>query len=165
MAVDGRGFEQIPDTQGVKFVYVRIGRADGITFVDSQSDRLAGFAQHGGDVLIGSGHAGAHIRDHDNGVRQFNADLCLAAHEFEHFTAGTGLNAAGVHQIKFPVAPLALAVDPVPGDTGCILHDGGALTGELIKEHGLSDVGPPNNGYEGFCHGRTSFLNKNLNVL
>ena len=85
-------------------------------------------------------------------IKRVQLQLRLTAHEFEHIAVGAGLDAAGVHQAEGSAAPLTVAVDPVPGDTGGVFDDGGALTGQLIKQHGFSHIGSANDGNQGFCH-------------
>ena len=152
MTVDGRGLKQVANAQTVEFVHIRIGGADGVTLVDGQGHGLAGFAQHGGHVLVRRGNAAADVRDHDDGIGQLNADLRLTAHELQHIVVGAGLDTAGIHQGEGAAAPLAVPIDPVPGHAGGVLHNGGALTGELVKEHRLSHIGAANNGNQGFRH-------------
>ena len=172
MAVDGGGLEEVADAQGVELEGVRIHKSRGVALVDGQSHGLAGLAQHGGHVLIGGGDAAAHVRHHNDGVRQLDADLRLAAHKFQHIAVGARFNAAGIHQGEGSAAPLAgavdpvrLPIDPVPGDAGGVLHDGGALTGELIKQHGFANVGAAYNGHQWLCHENTSFLFQRLSLL
>ena len=129
----------------------------GVTLVDSQGHGLAGLAQHGGHILVGGGNAGLDVHYHDDGIRQLDADDGLAAHEFQHIVLGAGLDAAGVHQREGAVAPFAVAVDPVAGNAGGVLDDGGAVTGELIEQHGFANVGTANNGDQTFCHADHSF--------
>ena len=152
MTVDGRGLKQVANAQTVEFVHIRIGGADGVTLVDGQGHGLAGFAQHGGHVLVRRGNAAADIRDHDDGIGQLNADLRLTAHELQHIVVGAGLDTAGIHQGEGAAAPFAVPIDPVPGHAGGVLHNGGPLTGELIKEHRLSHIGAAYNGNQGFRH-------------
>ena len=58
----------------------------------------------------------------------------------------TRLNAAGIYNIKGAVSPLALGVQPIPGDAGGVLHNGQALAAQLIEQHGLAHVGAAHNG-------------------
>ena len=44
-------------------------------------------------------------------------------------------------------APFTITINTVTGDTGGIFHDGGAVTGQLIKEHGLAHIGAAYNGH------------------
>ena len=157
MAVDGGGLKQVADAETVEFVHIGIHGADGVALVHGERNGLAGFAQHGGHVLIGGGDAGMHVYHHDDGVGQLNADLRLTAHEFEHLAVRTRLDAAGVHQREGAPAPFAAAVNSVPGDAGGVLYDGGALPCEFIEKHGFAHIGPPDNGDQRFCHGNTSF--------
>ena len=145
---------EIADAQAIEFVYVRVHGADGVALVDGQGHGLAGFAQHGGHILIRRGDAAADIGDHDDGIRQLNADLGLTAHEFQHIVVGAGLNTAGIHQGEGAAAPFAVAVDPVPGDAGGVLHNGGTAARQLVKQHGLAHIGPPHNGNQRLCHGQ-----------
>ena len=157
MTVNGGGLKQITDAQRIEFEHIGIDRADGVALIHSQSHRLTGLAQHGCHILVGSGDTGADIHHHDDGVSQFDADLRLPAHEFEHIIFGAGLDAAGIYQREVAVTPLTVAVDPVAGDTGRVLDDGGAVTGELIEQHGFAYVGSADNGDQRFCHENTSF--------
>ena len=160
MTVDGGGLKQVADAQGVEFINVGVHRAYGVALVDGQGNGFAGLAQHGGHIHIGGSDAGVDVGDHDDAVGQFDADFSLTAHEFQHITVGSGLDTAGIYQGEIPAAPLAFTVDPVTGNTGGILNDGGTVAGELIEEHGFADVGTTNDGNQRFCHGNTSFLQK-----
>ena len=157
MAVDGGGFKQIPDPQRIELKSIGIHKTGGVALVHRQGHRLSGFAEHGGHILIGGGNTAADVGDHNNGVSQFNADFRLPAHKLQHIAVGSRLDAAGIHQGEGAAAPLTLAVNPVPGDARGILHDGGALAGELIEQHGLAHVGPSNNCDQGLGHENTSF--------
>ena len=158
MAVDGGGLKQVADAKGIEFKGVGVHSTDGVALVHRQRHGLAGFAQHGGNVLIGGGDTAADVGNHNDGVCQLDADFRLTAHEFQHIAVGVRLDAAGVHQRKAPAAPFAAAVNAIPGDAGGVLHNGGALAGELIKQHGFSHIGPSDDGYQWFCHDNTSFL-------
>ena len=165
MAVDGGGLKQVADAETVKFVHIGIHGADGVALVHGERNGLAGLPQHGGHVLIGGGDAGMHVHHHDNGVGQLNADFRLTAHEFEHFAVRTRLDAAGIHQGEGAPAPFAAAVNPVPGDAGGVLYDGGALPCEFIEKHGFAHIGSPDDGDQRFCHGNTSFPCDRLTYL
>ena len=160
MAVNGGGFKQIADTQGVEFVYIGVHGAHGVALVHGQGDGLTGFAQHGGHILIRRGDTAADIGDHDDGICQFYADFRLAAHELQHIIFRVGFDATGIHQGEMSAAPFALAIDPVTSHTGGVLHNGGALAGEFIEEHGLAHVGPSYNGNQRFRQMISSFPGK-----
>ena len=53
--------------------------------------------------------------------------------------------------------PLAIAVDPIAGDAGGVLHNGYAAAGEFIKEHGLAHIGAADYGDDGLSHGAPPF--------
>ena len=57
-----------------------------------------------------------------------------------------------IHQTELAAAPLALAVNTVAGDTGGVLHDGQALTDQLIKQHGLTHIGASDDSNQRFRH-------------
>ena len=80
-------------------------------------------------------------------VAFWNGDLRLLPHEGQDLVVGARLDAAGVHQVEDPVAPLAGGVDPVPGHAGGVLHDGQPLAAQLIEQHGLAHVGAAHDGY------------------
>ena len=49
--------------------------------------------------------------------------LRLFTHEQENFAVRGRLNSAGVHNIKFASAPLALGIEPVARDAGGVLNN------------------------------------------
>ena len=158
MAVEGADGHRIAQAQGVELEDLRVCGPGPVAFVHRQDHGLFAFLEHGGDFVVGGGGSGLHIADHDDHVRRLDGDLRLPAHEPKHLTVGPGLDAARVHQLELPAVPIAVPVDPVPGDAGGILHDGGTATGEFIKQHGLAHIGPSHNGNQGLCHVATSCL-------
>ena len=72
---------------------------------------------------------------------------------------GARLDAAGVHNVEDPVAPLARGVQPVPGDAGGVLHDGQPLAAQLVKQHGLAHIGPATIATRGFIWSLPLFEN------
>ena len=158
VAVDSRGFKQITDAQTVEFKHIGVSQTNGVALIDSQRNGLAGLAEHGCHIFVCSGHTGTNVYHHHNAICQFDTDLCLTTHELQHIIFRIGFDTTGIHQAKMTAAPFAIAIDPVTGHTGGILHDGGTVTGQFIKEHGFTNIGSANNSHQGFCHEITSFL-------
>ena len=158
MAVDGRGFKQIANTQAVELKHIGISQADGVALIDSQRNGLAGLTKHGCHIFVCSGHAGTNVYHHHDAICQFDTDLCLTAHKLQHIIFRIGFDTAGIHQTEMTAAPFTIAIDTVTGHTGGILHDRGTMTGQFIKQHGFTNIGSANNSHQGFCHEITSFL-------
>ena len=145
--MDGGDGDGVPQAQVVELIDVRILPAGLVGLVHRQHHRLAGAQEHIGHLLVGGGHAGldvAHKDDHGGGG---NGDLRLLPHKGQDLVVGARLDAAGVHNVEHPVAPLALGIQPVPGDAGGVLHNGQPLAAQLVEQHGLAHVGPSHNGY------------------
>ena len=51
-----------------------------------------------------------------------------------------GLNAAGINQQELMAAPFAITENTVAGNAGLVVHDGQALTHQLIEKCGLSHI-------------------------
>ena len=159
MAVDGGDGDGVAQAQVIELVEIRVRDAGGVHLVDGQDDGLAGAQQHRGHLLVRRGKARADVAEEDNDGGVLNGDLRLLAHEIQNLAVAPGLDAAGIDEGELPAAPVALAVDAVPGDAGGILHDGKALAGDLVEEHGLAHVGAAHDGDDGFGHGvSTSFM-------
>ena len=139
--VYGGDRDRVSQSQGVKFIYRGVGGAGGVRLVHRQHHRLAGTEQHVGHILVRGGDAGADIRDQNDHGGGVDGDLGLLPHEEQNLTVGAGLNAAGVHHVKFSAAPLALGVKPVAGDAGGVLNDGEPLSHQAVEKHGLSHIG------------------------
>ena len=146
VSMDGGDGDGVPQAQVVELIDVRILPAGLVGLVHRQHHRLAGAQEHIGHLLVGGGHAGldvAHKDDHGGGG---NGDLRLLPHKGQDLVVGARLDAAGVHDVEHPVAPLTGGVDAVPGDAGGVLHDGQPPAAQLIEEHGLAHIGPAHDG-------------------
>ena len=152
VAVDGGDLDGVAEAERIEFVDVGVRGADGVALVHGETDRLAAAQQHIGDVLIGGGHAGLHIRDHDDHVGGGNGQLGLTAHELQHLAVGVRLDAACIHELEFAAVPVTVAVNAVAGHARRILHDGGAPAGQFVEKHGLADVRPSNDRNQGLGH-------------
>ena len=159
MAVDGGDGDGVAQTEIVELVEIGVHRAGGVHLVHRQHDGLAAALEHAGHLLVRGGEAGLDVRDEDDDIGVVDGDLGLLPHEGEDLVVGVGLDTAGVHQTELPAGPLALAVDTVAGDAGGILHNGQALSDELIEQHGLAHVGAAHNGDQRFCHKFTLLFN------
>lgn len=147
MAVNGGDSHRVAQTQVVKLVDVRVGGPGLVHFVHRQHHRLARLQKHVRHLLVGGGEPGLNVaqKDDDRGV--LDGDLRLGAHEKQNFVVGAGLDAPRVHQVKPPPQPLAGGIEPVTSHAGGVLHDGEALPGELVEQHGLAHIRTAHNGY------------------
>ena len=157
MAVDSGNLNRIAQTQSIELVDIGINSAHMVALVYRQAHRLLAPQEHSGNIHIRSGNTGFNVCDHNDHIRRFNSDFCLTAHEFQHFAVGIGFDTAGVNDLELTTVPIATAVNAVTGYAGSVLHDGGTLTGQFIKKHGLSHIGTSYDGYQRFCHTNHSF--------
>ena len=158
VAVDGGDGDGVSQSQVVELVKVRVRGPGGVHLVHRQHDGLAAAQQHVRHLLVGGGETCTDIRQENDDGGVFNGDLGLVPHEGQDLVIGPGLDAAGVHQDKGPAVPVRLPIDAVPGDPRRVLHDGEALSDELVEQHGLAHIGPAHDGDDGFHLSRTSLL-------
>ena len=152
VTVNAGNRDQLAQTQRVEIVQLHGRFADLVALVDRQHHGLAAAHQHTGNVLILRGDAVGQLGDHNDAVRRVDGDLRLLAHMRQQTVVNARLDTAGIHQQKFMPAPFAIAENAVAGDTGGVLHNGKALTGQLVEDGGLAHVGASHNGYDRFCH-------------
>ena len=145
---DGEGIAQ---TERVEIVDVVV-HALIIDLVDHQNDRLAALAQHGGNVFVVSGHAGAAVGKKENHIAGVDGDFGLTAHLLEQDIVRARLDAAGVDQTELSPAPFALAVDAVARDARGILHDRDAPPRDFVKEGRFAHVRAADDRDKGFGH-------------
>jgi hypothetical protein len=62
-------------------------------------------------------------------------------------------DAAGVDQFEAPAVVFGKPMDSVARDAGLVADNGAPLSGNPIKEGGLSDVGPAHNDHRGYGMG------------
>ena len=105
-----------------------------------------------GNVGVIGGHAAFQVYHKDDDIGGVNGKLRLHTHFGKHHIIGFRLDAAGIHQHKFPSAPFAGGVNAVTGHTGGVLHNGEPLTGELIEQGGFTDIRTPHDGNKRFGH-------------
>ncbi len=146
VAVDGGDGDGVTQAQVIELVDVRVLPAHLVRLVHRQHHRLPGPEEHVGHLLVGCGHAGLDVTDKDHHRGGLDRDLGLLPHEGEDLVVRPRLDPAGVHDVEHPVPPLALGVQPVPGDAGGVLHDGETLAAQLIEQHGLAHIGAPHDG-------------------
>ena len=129
-----------------------------IALIDCQHHGLLAPEQHIRNFVIRCGGAGFDVTDHYDHVCGINGDLRLTPHKLQHMAVGLRLDAAGIHQLKVPSVPVALSIEPIPGDTGGILYNGGPTTGQLIKQHGLAHIGSAHDSNQWLCQMRHLLL-------
>ena len=147
MAVEGGDGDGVAQAQVIELIHVRVLPPGLVGLVHRQHHRLAGAQEHVGHLLIGGGHARFDVAHKDDDGGRLDGDLRLLPHKGQDLVVGARLDTAGVHNVKHPVAPLALGIQPVPGDAGGVLHNGQPLAAQLVEQHGLAHVGPSHNGY------------------
>ena len=124
-----------------------------VALVDAGDDGLAALLEHDGDIAVGGGEARADVAHEDDGIGIVNGHLSLHLHLGQDDIVGAGLDTAGVDEDELAAVPFGLAVDAVTGDTGGVLHDGAALTDELVEQGRFTDVGTANDGDDRLGHG------------
>ena len=121
MSVDRRDRNGVAQSQIVKFIDIRALAL--IHLIDRQHHRLSAAAEHGGNLLIRSGHTRLNVAEKHNDRCVVNGNLSLLPHERQNLIVRPGFNTAGIDQRKFPSAPIALTVDTIPCNARSILHD------------------------------------------
>ena len=121
MSVDRRDRNGVAQSQIVKFINIRALAL--IHLIDRQHHRLSAATEHGGNLLIRSGHARLNITEEHNDRCVVNGNLSLLPHERQNLIVRPGFNTAGIDQREFPSAPIALTVDTIPCNARSILHD------------------------------------------
>ena len=129
-----------------------------VQLVHCQQHGLAGAAEQGGHFLIVRGQALPGIAEKADHIRGVNGDFRLVAHLAQQRVVAAGIDAAGIDHGKFPAHPFHVGVDAVPGDAGNILHNGHAMTGDLVKKGGFSHIGAANDGHKRFDVHLLSFI-------
>ena len=123
----------------------------GVHLVDHHEHRLAGFAQHPGDLEIHRHDALLHADNEQNHVHVIERDLHLGDDlPGEVVTAPLAPeqgDAAGIHQRERMPQPLDLGAEPVARDAGTIMHDRNPLARNTIEQGRLPDIGPTDYGY------------------
>ena len=152
MAVYAGNRDQLTQAQRVKVVQLHGGVAHLVALVYRNNHRLAAAAQHGRHFLVLCRHTGAHVHHHHDAVRCINGQLRLLADVAYNAVIPLRLDAAGINQQHFVVQPLAVAEDPVPGNTGGILHNGKALAHQLVEQGGFAHIGAPYYCNDRQCH-------------
>lgn len=148
-AVDGADGIGSIKAEGSEVSGGRLGEV-GIDFVDGDEDGLPAFAQAVGDVEVERDEAILHIDDEDDEVGGFDGEFDLfkggAGDDVAGFFAAEEADAAGVHKGKGMPAPLGFGGYSIASDAGLIMHDGNTTTDDAVKERGLADVGPSDDG-------------------
>ena len=140
VSVHGGNRYRVAETEVVELVYFRRRSADAVHLVYGEDYRLAALYQHGGYVAVVGGDSGGDIGDEYDCVGALHCEHCLLPHLREDDVVGLGLDTAGVDEHELLAEPLAAAVDTVAGNAGLVVHDGQALTHQLIEKCGLSHV-------------------------
>ena len=122
-----------------------------VHLVDHHEHRLAGFAQHPGDLEIHRHDALLHADNKQNHVHVIERDLHLGDDlPGEVVAAALALeqaDAAGVHQRERMPQPLDLGAKPVARDAGTVVYDRNPLARNTIEQGRLPDIGPTDDGY------------------
>ena len=158
VAVHGRNGHHLVKAEVVELVHLHGGIAHLVALVHGQNDGLVAAAQHVGHILIRGGQAVAHVHHHDDAVCSVNGDLGLLPHVGQNALGSLGLNTAGVHQQEVMAVPLAVGKNAVTGNARRVLHNGKALTAQLVEQGGFAHVRAAHHCYDRFAHRGSSFL-------
>ena len=145
VTVFGGDREYISDSEAVK-VSQRSGLLKRVNFVYREKDRFAGPVQQARQLQVGGGEFGAAIDHHDHGGGFIQGDFGLAENLRRNECLIVGDNAAGIDNAQRSSAPFRLGIKPVAGDAGFVADDGAPRSRQPVKERGLANIGPSNNG-------------------
>ena len=162
MPVDRGNGVWVAQTKVIEFVKIGRDITQAVALIHTQHHRLAAFLQHMGNIGVIGGHTAFQVHHKDDHIGGVNGDLRLHPHFGKQHIIGLRLDAAGIHQHKFPSAPFAGGVNAVTGHTGGVLHDGEPLPGELIEQGGFTDIRTPHDGNQRFRHIRSLPFGRNF---
>ena len=122
-----------------------------VDLVGCQHDGLLAAAQHVDNGMIDVLGADGGVHDEQDDVGGGDGQLGLLCDLCSH-TFGVRGPASGVDDHEFPASPVGVVADPVPGDAGQVLHHSLAAADDAVHQHRLPDVGPADDGHDGFDH-------------
>ncbi len=121
-----------------------------IHLVDHQQHGASIGAQTFGHLAVQGYDALLHIDHQQDHVRRFHGQFHLLdgglGDGIQGLLAAAQSDATGVDQGEGLSVPLGLGADPVPGDSGLVMHNGDAAPCEAVEKGGLADVGSADDG-------------------
>ena len=111
-----------------------------------------GFTKHICHLIICIHQSCLSIRQEKNDICHLDGHLCLLPHMLQHQIIGLRFNTSGIHQRKAVIQPGHVRIDPVSGNTWCILDDGDPFSHHHIKQCGFAHIGTSHDCYDWFCH-------------
>src|SRR5690606_2878255 len=117
-----------------------------VDFVDGQKDGFFPAAQKLRHLGVQRVDAFAAVDDQDDHVGLGHGDLGLSPALRGDVFGGVRIDAARVDHREDAVAPAALAVEPIAGDAGLILHDRDPAPDEAVEQGRFAHVGPADQG-------------------
>ena len=157
VAVHRRNLNRVAEAEVVELIEIDRRLAERVAFVDADDHRHIAALEHLRDVEIRRHHARAHVGHKDDDVRRVDRDLRLRAHLREDDVLRFRLDAARIDEREAAVFPLALAEDAVARDARRILHNGKALSDQLVEQSRFADIRSADNRHDRFGHSVSSF--------
>ena len=120
-------------TKVIELIYIHLLCLEAVHLIHGKHNRLPALAQHGGDLIIRVCQSltdVGHKNDHISGV---DGDHRLFSHLREDHVAAVRLDSTGINHRKLMREPADIGIDPVPGHSGRILHNGDSLSRKSIK--------------------------------
>ena len=152
LAMFGRERDWVAEAERERLVSAgQAGAALGL--VGDEHHRAAGAAHQFGEGLVGGEDAGAGIDDEQHDVGFEDRGFGLRAHAAEQ-RIGIGLfEPRRVDDAKHQSAEVDVALAPVAGHAGAIVHEGELLAHQTVEEGRLADIRPSDDSDGRHVHG------------
>ena len=120
-----------------------------VHLVHDEHHGLFGAAQIVGNIVVGGGQPLFSVRKEEDDVRHLHRGLRLHGDLPPHGVLAFELDTARVDERKGPAPPFAVRGDAVARDARPVFGDGNFAPRHLVEEGAFSDVGAPDDGYDG----------------
>src|ERR1051325_6840002 len=142
-----RDREDLVETEAIKLSGLRL-KPLGVRLVGCDQHALARRAQQVGQLFIERRHPFPHVNDPDERGRIFNRRRRLFQYVGRYHGIVVRHYAARVHEREAATVPLRLSVYAVARNPRLVSDNRAPLAREAIKECGLPDIGPTDDGHQ-----------------
>ena len=149
--IDAADADWIPETQFIKLIQVFI-QVQVVHFVDNKQNWFFRFAQNVCDVLVIFCQSVSCIGKEADNIRKIHGNFSLLSHLAQQDVVAFRINTACIDQCEMMAQPFSISGNPVPGNTGHIIHYTDSLACHFIEECGFSDIRPADDCNERFSH-------------
>ena len=121
---------RVTEAKIVEFIDIGFHLFEIINLIHGKDNGFMCFSQHGSHLEIRIHKAHPKIRQENDHIRGFDRDFRLLAHIGQHLIVACRFDTTGINDRKIVVQPADICIDPVSGNTRCVLHDRDLLAGQ-----------------------------------